>query len=499
MLIGVRLSQLKISLCGGILRKTGCAFNVQFWEKSLTSRRTELLIGLDRERRKTLRSQIENQIRDAIRAGSLKAGVVLPSSRELASQLTVSRPLVSEAYAQLAAEGYIAIRQGAVPVVTETGGLRPDRAPEASVKPVEASVRYDFRIGRPDLTSFPKALWLKATGKALAQMDADDFGYGDRHGVLPLRMALAEYLGRVRGVIANPDQIVITSGFEGGRSLVAGALRKVGIQRMAVENPGYSNWAPLTAAGLELIRVPVDDRGIDIESVVSSGAEAVLVTPSHHYPTGVVLSPDRRQQLLYWLRKHNGFALEDDYDAEFRYDRRPVAALQGLDPDTVIYAGTASKALAPALRLGWLVVPGRLLEAVQEEQRIHDYGVGRIDQHALAVLIASGEYDRHLRRMRLHYRRQRQALISALAEFLPEASVGGISAGLHASVSLPRRHDEEKLASVAAQKSLAVTFMSRHFVGDAPPTTTLLVGFTEVSESSIKPGIRALAAALSIS
>ncbi|MDB5529521.1 MAG: GntR family transcriptional regulator [Devosia sp.] len=463
----------------------------------MTSRQTELLIGLNRDHPATLRAQIETQLREAIRAGSLKTGVVLPSSRELSRQLAVSRPLVSEAYAQLAAEGYLAIRQGALPVVTAASNSDPQAPLAAAAKPAAAPLlRYDFRIGLPDLTSFPKSLWLKATGKALAQMEPNDFGYGDRHGVLPLRVALADYLGRVRGVIATPDQIVVTGGFEASRSLFARALRKVGVAAMAIEDPGHTNLAALIAAGLELVKVPVDAFGIDIEKVTSTTVAAALVTPSHQYPTGVVLSPERRHNLLAWLRERNGFVLEDDYDAEFRYDRRPVAALQGLDPNTVVYAGTASKALAPALRLGWLVVPHRLLEDLQAEQRISDYGVSRIDQHALAVLITSGEYDRHLRRMRLQYRRRRQMLINALAEFMPDATVTGIAAGLHASVTVPRHYDEEKFASVAARMGLAVSMLTHHFIATGPASTTLLVGFSTVSESNIRPGIRALATAL---
>jgi GntR family transcriptional regulator/MocR family aminotransferase len=463
----------------------------------LTSRQTELLIGLNLDHTATLRAQIETQLREAIRAGSLKAGVVLPSSRELARQLAVSRPLVSEAYAQLAAEGYLAIRQGALPVVTAASNSHPRVPPAAAVDPAATShLRYDFRIGLPDLTSFPKSLWLKATGKALAQMEPDDFGYGERHGVLPLRVALADYLGRVRGVIASPHQIVITGGFEASRSLVARALRTVGVTGMAIEDPGHTSLVALTAAGLELVKAPVDAFGVDISQVVSPTVAAVLVTPSHQYPTGVVLSPERRHNLLAWLRERDGFALEDDYDAEFRYDRRPVAALQGLDPNTVVYAGTASKALAPALRLGWLVVPQRLLDHVKAAQRISDYGVSRIDQHALAVLLTSGEYDRHLRRMRLQYRRRRQVLINALAEFMPDAIVTGIAAGLHASVTVPRLHDEEKFAAAAARIGLAASMLTRHFFATGPASTTLLIGFSSVSESNIRPGIRALATAL---
>lgn len=476
--------------------QTGYNLNDQSKEKHLTSWRTELLIGLDRSGRETLRQQIETQIRDALRAGSLRAGLALPSSRELARQLDVSRPLVSDVYEQLAAEGYIVMRQGAVPMVAPMAAASRDVAPEASAKPDTAPFRYDFRIGAPDLTLFPKSLWLKATGKALAAMEPAHFGYEGRHGVPALRIALAGYLGRVRGVIANPAQIVITSGFEQGRSLAARALRRAGITRIAIENPGYSDLASLRAAGLELAHIPVDDEGVAVDAIIAQRLPAALLTPSHQYPTGALLSGERRQQLLHWLREQRGFALEDDYDAEFRYDRKPVAALQGLAPDAVIYAGTASKTLAPGLRIGWLVVPPALLELVQDEQALQDYGISRIEQHTLALFIASGDYDRHLRRMRLIYRKRREALTTALAEFIPQALVTGISAGLHASVTLPARCDEAKLAALAAQKGIAIGFMSRHRVGGSAGPTTLLLGYAKLSETSIHAGIRGLAAIL---
>jgi GntR family transcriptional regulator/MocR family aminotransferase len=443
-----------------------------------------------------MRQQIETQIRAALRAGSLRAGLALPSSRELARQLDVSRPLVSDAYEQLAAEGYIVMRQGAVPVVAPMAAASHDPAPDASPTPDTTILRYDFRIGAPDLSLFPKALWLKATGKALAAMEPVHFGYDDRHGALALRVALADYLGRVRGIIASPAQIVITSGFEQGRGLIARALRRTGITRIAIENPSYINQTSLKAAGLDLVHIPVDRDGVAVDAIIAQRLRAAIITPSHQYPTGALLSGERRQQLLAWLREQRGYAVEDDYDAEFRYDRKPVAALQGLAPDAVIYAGTASKTLAPGLRIGWLVVPPALLDLLQEEQRLQDYGISRIEQHTLAPFIASGDYDRHLRRMRLLYRKRREALVSALAEFVPQASVTGISAGLHASVTLPARYDETELTALAAQKGIAIGFLSRHRVGESTGPTTLLLGYAKLSETSIHAGIRGLSAIL---
>ena len=225
-------------------------------------------------------------------------------------------------------------------------------------------------------------------------------------------------------------------------------------------------------------------------------ADAVLLTPAHQFPTGVVLSGERRVSLLSWLRRRDAIAIEDDYDAEYRYDRAPVGALQGLDPEHIIYAGTASKTLAPALRMGWLVVPQRLLEAVRTEQRLADYGCPRIEQHTLAAFIESGEFDRHLRRMRTLYRSRRDALVKALAVEIPEAEVSGIAAGLHATVRLPGRHDEQAIRDAAARRGVALEFLSEHYVGPQDGPATLLLGYARHPESALRAGVRALAAAV---
>jgi GntR family transcriptional regulator/MocR family aminotransferase len=221
-----------------------------------------------------------------------------------------------------------------------------------------------------------------------------------------------------------------------------------------------------------------------------------MLTPAHQFPTGVVLTGERRVQLLAWLRRRDAIAIEDDYDAEFRYDRAPVGALQGLDPDRIVYAGTASKTLAPALRMGWLVVPHRLLAAVQTEQSVADYGCPRIDQHTLAEFIGSGEFDRHLRRMRARYRERRDALLAALARELPDAEVAGIAAGLHATVRLPAGHDEPAIRAEARRRGIALEFMSEHYVGRRRGPATLLLGYGRNPESTLRAGVRALAAAI---
>lgn len=439
-----------------------------------------------------MQAQVERQLRDAIRGGTLRPGSAVPSTRELARDLGISRPLVMEAYAQLAAEGYLALRQGAAPRVADTAPAQQARAFPAESYPV-AIFRYDFRPGSPDLSSFPSARWLKAVQASLKAMTPDDFGYRQRYGVWPLRQALSDYLGRVRGVSADPRQILITGGFEQAKAAVARLLRRRGVAELAVEDPGYHDREAWLAAGLRLVPTAVDENGIDVTALARSQARAVLLTPAHQSPTGVVMSGQRRLALADWLRDRNAIALEDDYDAEFRYDRAPVGALQGLAPDHVVYAGTTSKTLAPALRLGWMVAPPDLLPMLEDELRLMDCGRGRIDQFALAHFLTSGDYDRHLRKMRSLYRDRRAALLAAIDAELPEAVVGGVSAGLHATVRFPFRLNEEAIVESAGKRGMGVSFLRRHYLGDAPDASTLLLSYAGMPESVLRTALRTLA------
>ncbi|OEO32840.1 hypothetical protein VW23_009625 [Devosia insulae DS-56] len=457
----------------------------------LSSRHIELLIAVDRDGSEPMRAQLERQLRDSVRSGSLRPGAELPSTRDLAQHLGISRPLVMEAYAQLAAEGYLALRQGAVPRVADTAPRleRREFPPELFTT---AIYRYDFRPGIPDLSTFPSRLWLKAVDAALKTMTSSNFGYAQRFGVWPLRQALADYLGRVRGVSADPRQILVTGGFEQARGFLARALRRRGVTQLAVEEPGYASYDAWLEAGLSLIPIPVDEDGIDVAALSRSAAQAVLLTPAHQSPTGVVLSGARRLALTSWLRSHNAIAIEDDYDGEFRYDRAPVGALQGLAPDVVVYAGTASKTLAPALRLGWLVAPADLLPGLERELLLMDYGRSRIDQFALAHFIASGDYGRHLRRMRGVYRDRREALLAAISAELPEGEVSGISAGLHATVRFRRRLNEAAIRESAIKRDIGVAFMRRLYLGVAPEASTLLLSYANMPEAVLRTAFRTL-------
>jgi GntR family transcriptional regulator/MocR family aminotransferase len=457
----------------------------------LTSRPFELLVAITRDDPRKLGVQIEDQVRTAIRSGALAVGARLPSTRELAQQLGISRPIVVDAYAQLAGEGFLTLRAGAAPRVSpgRAQGLAHSTRKTLSATPP----RFNFLPAVPDLSAFPRAAWLRVYRDALAKMHDDDLGYRDTYGAERLCRAVAEYLGRVRGVITEPSHVVITSGFAQGRWLASRVLRAKGARRLAVEDPGYSDWAAVKASGLEIVPIPVDSAGMRIDLLETSKADAVLIMPAHQFPTGVVMSGERRTALVAWLRAHNAIAIEDDYDAEFRYDRTPIRSLQGLDPDHVVYAGTASKMLAPALRLGWLVIPPALLTAVKEEKRTADSGSSRIEQQALAAFIERGDLDRHLRRMRVRYGKRRAALVDALAVELPEAEVYGIAAGLHATVVLPDGHDERAILGESARRGIALEIMDdqRLTLGDGRPT--LMLGYGRSTEATILAGIRELA------
>ncbi len=314
------------------------------------------------------------------------------------------------------------------------------------VAPAAPRARFDFRPSVPDVSTFPRAAWLRSLRQALATMTDADLGYGDPRGVEVLRCALADYLGRVRGVVADPEHIVVTNGYTQGLGLVCHALAAAGAKRIALEDPSNPEDGLVAAhAGLEPVPIGVDEAGTRVDELERADADAVVLTPAHQHPTGVVLTGERRTALLAWLRASDTIAIEDDYDAEYRYDRAAIGALQGLDPDRVVYAGSASKTLAPALRIGWLVVPPSLLQAVSHEKLLADRGTARIEQHAFADFLTRGELDRHLRRMRARYRSRRDALVDALAEALPEAAVRGVAAGLHVTVQLPDGVNEQAI------------------------------------------------------
>jgi GntR family transcriptional regulator/MocR family aminotransferase len=451
----------------------------------------ELLLRLDRERSEPLRAQLERELREAIRLGRLVAGERLPSSRVLARELGVSRGLVQECYAQLWAEGYLVTRSGsgtrvAAGAVADVSGAH--QAPAPAVRLIA-----DFRPGTPDLTSFPRADWAWALRDACRTASPEELGYGDPRGSTRLREVLAAYVRRVRGAVAEPDRIIVCTGFSQGLNLMLRALARDGTRRVAFEDPGQVERHEIARCGLEGVPVRVDEGGIDVNALGASGAGAVVLTPAHQSPTGVVLAPDRRQALVEWADARNATIIEDDYDVEFRYDREPIGALQGLAPHRVAAIGTVSKSLAPALRLAWIVCPARLAEQVAEEKRYEDQGSPRLDQLALASLIESGRFDKHLRRMRTRYAAKRQRLIDSLAEHAPHVELSGLAAGFHAVAHLPDALDERQIVALARERSIGLYPMSRYRADGQTRPPELVLGFGNVSEPAIQRGVAAIA------
>jgi len=455
----------------------------------------ELLLSVSREGPGTLGAQIEDQLRRAIRGGELHGGMRMPSTRDLSRQLGVSRRIAVDAYAQLAAEGYLVLRQGAQPRVAEAAAIDGIAAPVPLLS--EPAMRYDFRPSRPDVTSFPRRAWARCLRDAVATIPDADLIYGDPCGVESLRTSLADYLGRVRGVVAEPARVVVTSGYIQGLGIVCRALAASGVRRIAIEDPSAPEQGPIAArAGLEPVPVPVDGSGLVVGALPGLDVGAVVLTPAHQHPTGVVLTAERRGELVEWLRETGAVAIEDDYDAEYRYDRAAVGALQGLEPDRVVYCGSASKTLAPALRLGWMAVPAALLDPVRYEKSISDQTTARIEQHALADFIGRGELDRHLRRMRLSYRARRDAVIAAIGRELPDAEVSGISAGLHVTVTLAARVEEAGLRAECERRRVAISTLSDYREGAFADTPTLLLGYAQLPEAAIFAAVAELAAAI---
>jgi GntR family transcriptional regulator / MocR family aminotransferase len=491
----------------------------------------ELLIQLDRDREQPLRSQLEAAIRSAIREGRLAAGERLPSSRELARDLGVSRGLVQECYGQLLSEGYLDSRVGSATRVAGGAVPRPASAGPASTGPASMGpastgpastastgpasavsvtepaapafrksprppLIADFRSGVPDLASFPRGDWAWATQQACRTTASADFDYGDPRGSDSLRQVLAGYLRRVRASAAGPEDLIICTGYAQGLALVLRVLAGRGIRTVAFEDPGYGTddiSATVRAAGVSAVHVPVDGNGLDVAALAASGARAVVATPAHQSPTGVVLTPERRHALVEWARRGDGFLIEDDYDSEFRYDREPVGMVQGLAPDRVFAIGTVSKALAPALRIGWVLAPAALTGAVAQEKEIADRGTPVLDQLALALLLESGRYDRHLRRMRAVYARRRAALADALASHAPRARLTGLAAGFHGVLHLPGPAGEQAVVDAARHRSVGLYPMRSYRSGSSPAPPQLVLGFGNVSEHAVRAGIAAVA------
>ena len=460
----------------------------------------DLLVLLDRDAG-GLGSQIQDHLRAAIRERRLVSGERLPSTRRLAALLGVARGTVVEAYEQLLAEGYVlstvgsGTRVAAIPPSEEVSGHAAEPVSAVSPRPI------DFEYGIPDLRTVPLSDWSWAVSKATQTLPTAALGDDDPAGWRHLRDVVSAYHRRVRAGSATTDDTVIVAGFRQGLTFALATLARRGIHRIALEDPGPRDHDVIAQrAGLEAVPVPVDAEGLDVDRLRDSGARAVLLTPAHQCPTGVALGPSRRRDLMAWAEEVDGVILEDDYDAEFRYDRQPVGSLQGLNPRRVIAFGSVSKTLAPALRLGWVLAPPPLRDDIIEEKRLTSRGAPGLDQEALALLMETGRFDRHLRRVRELYRARRDVLAAEVDRTFGPGRLTGLAAGCHAVLQLPAGADERAVAATAATLGVLVNTLGHYrFSATARPAEplapALVIGFGNVDEARIRDGVRILAAA----
>ncbi|MFK0262019.1 PLP-dependent aminotransferase family protein [Streptomyces angustmyceticus] len=449
------------------------------------------------------RAVLIRALRDAVRSGRLAPGTRLPPYRSLAADLGLARNTVADAYAELVAEGWLSARQGSGTTVARVhlpDGVRERAEPPAPARAPADRPAHGLLQGQPDAASFPRTAWLAAARRALTAAPHDAFGPGDPRGRPELRRALAGYLARTRGVRTDPERIVICSGFAHALRLLLPAVLP---GPLAVEGYGLPfHRQLLTTAGIRTHPLDLDEHGADTTQLPAlDGVRAALLTPAHQFPTGVPLHPDRRTAAVNWARATGGFLLEDDYDGEFRYDRKPVGALQGLAPEHVLYLGSVSKSLSPAVRLGWMVLPARLVDPVLEAKGEREAWASVTDQLTLAEFLAHGAYDRHIRRMRQRYRRRRDQLTDAVTGHAPHLTVTGLSAGLHTVLQLPHdatESDEHRALDAARRQGLALDGLSgyRHPATTTPPRHGLVVGYAAPTDGAFPAALEALRRAL---
>jgi GntR family transcriptional regulator / MocR family aminotransferase len=423
---------------------------------------------------------LETALRDGVRTGRLPAGTRLPGTRQLAADLGVARGTVVHVFAQLTAEGWFTALGGS--------GTRVAPLSPAAERPAvsSASPKLDLRPGRPDVAAFPRAAWAATVRRVLTSADAALLDYPEAGGVPVLRTVLADYVARTRGVHATADSVIVTAGFRHGLALLARALHGVGVRAIAVENPSFElHRRILAGGGLETVPLPVDADGAD-PAALQPGTTAVMLTPAHQHPTGATLSDERRAAFVAWARRHGGFLVEDDYDGEFRYDKRLVGAVQAINPKHIVYAGSTSKALAPGLRIGWLVVPEPLRQSMMDVAGELGAAVPAIDQVAFAEFVERGEYDRHIRRMRQAYARRRAELVARLAP----VRIDGADAGLHALVPV---EDEQRVVARAAKAGLLLQGLhSSGYWTEASRPSAIVVGYAAPPAHAWRPALDAL-------
>ncbi len=455
---------------------------------SQTNLAGDLLLHLGSPDDGPLHERVKRALRRAIREGRVEVGTALPPSRQLAADLGCSRWAVTEAYSQLIAEGYLEAQTGSATRVrwsgtqdTDTGHLAPGHAPAA---------RFDLAPGLPDLRAFPRRRWAEAVRAQVTTTAFTELGYPPPGGHPRLRRLLAEYLGRSRGVSTAPQDVTLCTSVTDGVRRICQVLRAEGITAVGCEEPGWTRLREvIRATGLETVPVRVDDGGLRTDDLARHpGLRVVLTTPAHQFPLGTVLAPERRAALLRWARQVDGVVLEDDYDAEFRYDRRPVATLQGMDPSRVILFKSLSKIISPALGIGWIVAPPRWTRHLHETDQTATQPP-TLDQLAFAALLESGAYDRHLRACRKRYRDRRDTLVQALAEHLPGTPVSGIAAGLHLILRLPTTANTATVVKTAATRSLLVADLAAYHATGDHADHGLVLGYGNLADGMVDEAV----------
>lgn len=445
-----------------------------------------LTLDIDRDASLALNEQIRQRIIQLINDGALQPGTRMPSSRQLAKDLRVSRSVVVETYQQLTSEGWLLSRDRSGTTVSEQSSNRPQSLAAATNAP---RTRWNLVPGSADVRSFPRREWMSCVNTVIRHMSDGDLDYPPSAGVASVRAALASYLGRVRSVRTSPEAVMMTAGFAQGLTLLCRLLLRRGIDQIALEDPGHPGQRQhMEKLGMHTVAIRVDGDGLDVEALARSGVRAVLVTPAHQFPTGVVLAPERRQALVEWAKEVDGWIVEDDYDGEFWYDQsNRQHSLQCLSPERVVYGGTASKTLAPGLRLGWLAAPESIVAELQDVRETFDLGSGAVEQLAYADFVQSGLQDKHLRRVRESYRRRwnlvHEYLIDNRGDKLPDIQLTGVAAGLHAHLRLPMDLREEEFLHQAEARGIALRGASwfRLMRTDTPPGFVL--GYAKESDS----------------
>jgi GntR family transcriptional regulator/MocR family aminotransferase len=474
---------------------------------------------------------LAQHLRAAIGDGRLPVGSRLPATRVLAEELRVSRGVVTEAYQRLIEDGQLAGHGRAGTRVVAAPAALPPPAPAgvparpsatrpagpSAARPVSSPPglfpalpgtevfealravpsRIDLSPGVPDLAAFPRAAWLRAERTVLDDLSPSSLGYGEPRGAPAFRVAVANWLARNRDIRVSPDEVIAVAGVAQALALLAITLRAAGLPAVAVEDPGsLGARQQLRSWGMDTPPVPVDAHGLRVADLRAAGATAVMLTPAHQFPTGVVLGGARRRELWQWARD-GGLINEDDYDAEHRYDRPPVPALRAALPEQVCYAGSVSKLLAPALRVGWMLVPARYRDAVVAAKREIDLGNAVLPQLVLAELMASGELERHLRLLRKRHVRRRDAMIAAVRAHLPRATVHGAAAGLHLTLTFDASPDlsDIEVATAALDRGVKVQPLSWH--RQLPGAPGLVLGYAASPPGEIEAGIAAIGAILS--